>query len=231
MIHLLQVVSAITAIDVNFSPRQWEEIVESDLDDGTLEGATMSCLAKIPDLIRRGRHAKAYHNLDLDSLGLVKCDLQSLDVKFAAVLEALRQRLHTRAVTPTSQIIARIFGPEAVHSIYLRMYSLGIATEILIVSLLVELDSTLGFLTERLERASHEMIDLADEATQWLPLGAMSMVPCIEIAWSGAQQACTRDALFARWMSYAGVLGYTLTSSQGTQYLKQVQSRMTLRSV
>lgn len=60
--YFLQVIAVVSTVDMEFTPRQCEEIVEPDLDDGTPEAATISCLAKIPDLFRRGRYAKSYYD-------------------------------------------------------------------------------------------------------------------------------------------------------------------------
>ena len=217
-------------MEVDFTQQQWKDLVESNLDDGTPEGAMMSCLAKIPNLIRRGRNAKTNLNPDSRNLESIKDDVQSLDATFAATLETLRNRLRTRAVTPISKIIANVFGSEAVHSLYLRMYALGLATEILIVSLRFALEADSTIFGERLERASHEMIALADEAAQWLPLGAMSMHPCIAIAWIGARDVNTRQALQARWFSYERIIGHASMPSEGTQSLERLQQRLALES-
>ena len=166
-------------MDVDFTSKQWEELVESDLDDGSPEGSMMSCLAKLAVLFRRGRNAKKCLPLSLSVVESIKDDVECLDAKFAPTLETLRCRIETKAENPTSKLLTKVFGPEAVRSLYLRVYSLGVATEILIALLLRALAENTALLEERLEQMSYNMIALADEAARCLPLGAMSMVPCI----------------------------------------------------
>ena len=218
-------------MDVDFTPRQWTDLVESNLDDGTPEGAMMSCLAKIPDLIRRGRLAKTDQDPNSNILRSVIKDVQSLDANFAVSLETLRHRFRTTADSPMSRILATVFGTEAVPSLYLRTYSLGLATEIVIALLLYALIADKGDISKRLEQASYQMIALADEAAQWLPLGAMSMIPCIGIAWIGARDVSTRHALQSRWLYYERAIGHACDPSEGMQRLERGQQRLSLQSV
>ena len=190
----------------------------------------MSCMARIPNLVRRGRHAKAHPNANSDTLTRLKDDVQSLDAKFAPSLISMRHRLHMGEVSKVSTVIAKVFGAEALRALYLRMYALGLATEILIVLLLKTLKVDTAVSTERLKQASHEMIGLADEAAQWLPLGAMSMVPCMTIAWVGARDADTRHALDSQGLSYAEKFRGKINPSEGPQYLKRIERRLAFES-
>ena len=189
----------------------------------------MACLAKIPDLIRRGRYAKTSYDLDPQSLWNVIADLRLLEARFTPTLETLRQQ--TKAADPMSKAVVATVGIETVCSICLRMYSLGLATEILIALLLRSLEADAVMFDEKLARASQEMIGLADDAARWLPLGAMSMTVCIAIAWAGARDVDTKSALQTRWLAYTRGMGYTSISGDGLEDLQPTQRRLELEAV
>ena len=228
--YFLQVISAIIEFEVDFTPQQWQDLVVTQWDDGAPEGAMMKCLSEIPPLIRRGRHAKLDPNPDPAALDSIKDDVRSLDTRFAATLETLRHRFRTNEVNSFSKAVAKVFGEDAVRSLYIRMYSLGLATEILIVLLLDALKIDTEASVERLRHASHEMLALADEAIQWLPLGAMSMITCLLIAWVGARDVSTKHALWATWLSYESIIGGGFVPSEAPMPLGRAQRRLALES-
>lgn len=221
------------------TPQERDDLISTGLDDGTSEGAMMSCLAAVPDLIRRGRTAKSSrHNqsrLPSATADNVIRDLRALDARFTTILDTPRERYHT---SPMPAPLVALIGTEGALSLHLRTYALGLATEIVILILRCAIEvatETAAVLDQRLERASCEMIGLADEAARWLPLGAMSMVACVGIAWVGArgeEVGGTRDALWLRWIAYGRVIsrreGAGDEEGLGGAHLERVRRRLAL---
>ena len=82
-----------------------------------------------------------------------------------------------------------------VHAHFLRSLALALSTGIVINCVLSGLEGTSDWVCEDSSTWSEEIIDLAEQATIYRPLGSMAMLICLRIAWMGAPNSNTRKEI------------------------------------
>lgn len=167
------------------SSHEWKLIVENELDGSFCERGTMHCLARVSDLLRRGRDAlqEGRSNRELWQEAMILYNAMKLTLK----------ELHARLENWTAGEACRsALVAMKTRAHYLRTYALGLATSILLNCVLS------GFYTEAVslgieaQQFSHEIIALSVQVAMFRPLAASYMTLCLITAWGVAADAATK---------------------------------------
>ena len=127
-----QLFQALLSDNIRLSSWEWEQIVENDLDGSSYEGRMMECLARVPDLMQRGRNA-----LELgDSVHELRDEAKCVSQAMKLVLEDLRVRFMNQKADKASPLVAA-----RLHCHYQRTYALALAISIILNCVLGALDA------------------------------------------------------------------------------------------
>ena len=150
----------------------------------------MTCLARIPELMQRGREALK-SSCPATVLEL-NHEVRTLYESFQGPLADLRSRFNAfdkEAVTLPSIDLRNVL-----HSHYARSYGLGLTIGIIINCLLISLKGGGDHLILRQEacRMSDEILQLANIVQRYRPLGALYMTICLCAAYVGVVEKDAR---------------------------------------
>ena len=205
--------------------QQWRNLVYSRIDTDTIDGQMMQCLARLPDLMDRGRYAlKSYLPNSLKFLG-VREEVRSLRDSFAPNLEGLRDRWINTNSSIASQYPEFTAHKEIIHAHYSRSYGLAVAIGIILncVAAALEGDTPELELSNQSSQLSDEIVNLADVVNQYRPLGAVYMVLCLAVAWVGAKDPAKKATIEPMLLLYMrDIQGPSATTlSMGLDFLER----------
>ena len=198
----LQVVEALWDDQIQFSQQEWRDLVENDLDDGTVNGKLLWCMARMANCVQRRRAAFASTSASHAALSRIDREVVDLQREFEPTLEALRQRYQELPTTSIPGLPPSIDVRELLQSYASRLYCLGIAIALFLQLLLKSQkdgdDSHDAVITEHVT----EILQLSEEVAAYKPLGAMSMILCLCIACMGASGMDEENAAMATLFRY-----------------------------
>lgn len=204
---------------IRLSRKEWSILVENKLDGSTCEGRMMRCLARVPDLMQRGRIALRTKS----SVQLLIAEARHLYHILKAILIELHDPLN--AVQEPSND----GGPQAaarsmkLHAHYQRTYGLGLAICMFFNCILNALDLNDTVLEMESTHFCRDSLKLADQASRYRPLGASFVMLCLVGAWCGSRDEATRatveSTLVDYGMDYPGA--YTGTLKVELEYTSQ----------
>ena len=161
-----------------FTDQEWKDLVMCDFNGTNVDGKTIQCLARVPNILQRCKTRGP--STTLVSTGL-KHEIESLRQDVKAVIVELRDRLNT-----VNMDLAPKPLKAHIHAHCLCIYVMGLATGVILNCLLNMLE---GECFHRCEESSHyanEMFQSAKSAEKYLPLGSLAMVLFLGFAWLGA---------------------------------------------
>ena len=174
-------IEALVNEKINFTPQQWKDLVENRLDATDTDGKWIRCLAHVPDLMRRCK-------TELNGVHFPKPRILDLTLETASLLEdckaiifSFRERLAAFNAAPRPARLASLF-----HANCLRLLALGLATGIILNCILRALGDQSESTRDLSSRWAKEISELAKVAVKYQPLGSMSMLICLPMAYVGA---------------------------------------------
>ena len=140
----------------------------------------MRCLARVPDLMHRGRVA-------FEGAGTISElweESKSVYDAMKVVLEHMRDRYMIQPGNHVSPLVA----PSKLHCHFQRTYGLALAVSIILNCVLRAFDAediTLGI---EAAQWSEDIVALAEDATIYRPIAASYMIICLIAAWGGSAE-------------------------------------------
>lgn len=178
---------------VQFTQQEWKDLVENELDDNGIDGRMMCCLARLPDMMHRGRDA--LNDTQGRQLALLELreEMLSLRDDSRAIIEGLRDR----SCAIDAKIASGDWIPTGLAAIAPAHcssgYGLGLAAGVLINCVLGSLGTNDIDLREESGQMAAEIVRLAGILTKYQPLASASMVICLGAAWVGVTDAFVRE--------------------------------------
>ncbi|KAB8071942.1 hypothetical protein BDV29DRAFT_178331 [Aspergillus leporis] len=169
---------------ISLRGKEWEDLVENDLDGDSPDGQMMRCLARVPGI--RERTATSFPGDP--EFDVLRDDARSLYETYQGVLTALQARTTEievpRATGSQHFLLTRLY----VH--YQRLYGIGLTVAIILNCLLRALDPDDDTLELESTYFAQEIMFISESAKAFRPLGSHYMMVCLLTAWVG-----TRDVL------------------------------------
>ena len=176
---------------INFSHEEWTRLVKDPLDRELPKGNMVYCLAHVPDLMRRGRIALITNS---STQGLIYEARHQYNMVKASV-DKLREAYET-SKAPSSPQATRL------HAHHQRMFGLGLAIVLIFHSLLQGLgDNSLGLCFDS-QRCCEDVLDLAEHARPFRPLGSSYVLLCLTTAWVATTDDVLRESIVALYEDY-----------------------------
>lgn len=156
-------------------------------DGDSIDGQMMHSMARLPNLLNRGRVALQSTQSARSEVMAVLDEVEALKEASQSILDAFRDRIqdHRQSTscehTPGFHDFWRVM-----HAHYARSFALQLAIEIILNSCLIALGSLKVDLAIESSKMSEEIVQLAEEVKGYRPLGALYMVICLTLAWLGA---------------------------------------------
>lgn len=158
------------------------------------EGKAVQCLTRAPNLMRRAKAVLENSNQCQADLTKLQGEARCLRDDLEPHLSSLRQRLHA------IEEIAVSGNPELNiwlglrHCHYIRSYSLGLAIAIFINEIQVAISADPSSILKESHQFATDIVNLAEVACQYRPLGACSLGLCLIAAELGASDSGTKVA-------------------------------------
>ena len=196
----LQVVEALFDTRIHFTSQEWNDLIITGLDDGTLEGKMMACLGRLPPMLDRARSALQQlfphhrHHSHVANL-----EFRALCQIYAPIISALRHRWHSVDTSVTNNISLTPKVKRILHSVYCRILAFGLAIGIIMNSALNTLEVSLDIddpaLRAETACMAQEILDLVPAVALYRPMGSLAMTLCLVMAWAGAGDSETREKI------------------------------------
>ncbi|KAF7597179.1 hypothetical protein BBP40_009519 [Aspergillus hancockii] len=171
---------------IGLKGKEWEDLVENDLDGDSPDGQMMRCLARVPGL--RERTTTTFPGDP--EFELLRDEARSLYETYQGVLTALQGRtteIETPRATGSEYLLyTRLY----VH--YQRLYGLGLTVAIILNCLIRALDPDDETLAVEAAYFASETLLLSEGAKAFKPLGAHYMMVCLLTAWFGTTDGILR---------------------------------------
>lgn len=164
------------------SSSEWEALVENELDKTTCEGQMMRSLAKLPNIMQRGRRMLRGMHRDTDLITETRSQYESLRV----TLTELQTRLAEIQPFNANKLKKKVFQLLLAH--YQRTYALGLSIGIVSNLVLRAIDTEDSRLVSESTYFSKEIAALAEHAQPYRPLGSSYMTLCLMAAWIGTTE-------------------------------------------
>ena len=183
---------------IRFSRKEWSILVENELDGSTCEGRMMCCLARLPDLMQRGRIALRTKS----NVQIIIAEGRHQYHILKAILSELHDRLN--AVQEPSndggpQVASRSMR---LHAHYQRTYGLALAICMFFNCILNALDPNDTVLEMESTHFCRDSLRLAYQASRYRPLGASFVMLCLVGAWCGSRDEATRATVESTLVDY-----------------------------
>ena len=182
--------------------QQWKDLVYNTIDISTIDGQMMKCLAQLPDLMDRGRHALRSLSLPDPVLVGIQEEVRDLRHSFGSNLESLRNRWIDTDSSIAMQYPGFMQQKPIIHAHFSRSYGMALALGIILNCMLAALDGNISEFDEESSQLSNEVLNLAEIVDQYRPLGTMYMILCLVAAWVGTKGWAQRAFLKMRLTSY-----------------------------
>lgn len=190
-------VEALTNDTIIFSPDEYRELVENELEGGLVEGKWLKLQARLPDLMRRGKAAlKERHFSNPGRLKLV-LEMHSLREELKVNIQAIRDRLQGLNNSPITPNLVPHY-----HCLYIKSLAMAAGTGIVMNCILNALVGDDISNVNESSQWSEEIIQLGQIATQYAPLGSLAMLIALRFAWLGAEDANARTKTVALLQHY-----------------------------
>ncbi len=177
------------------SERQWEELVFSEFDDSTRFGVAMKCLGRVPGFMARGRSALLPTERGEWELEILRVEMEECYVLVKEILAELKNDLEAAqaglspANTSVCLGLATARRSKLLWAHWQRLYGLGISIVLVFNTILqaVTLDRSPELIIDA-RQLSEEVLDLAEQAQVFRPLGASFVGICLATAWCACEE-------------------------------------------
>lgn len=185
--------------------REWKTLVENEFDGVSYEGQMMRCLARYPDLMRRGR----YICKGKDGYPELLEELSANHRTLKGILADLQRRLvEAEGYFIDSGNLQSTAAAEQIHSHYQRSYGLCLAVCIISSCVLnAVVDDVEDTTPQRISESTYfskEILALAEGASIYRPIGATYVRLCLVAAWVGTTDCSIRKMVETLMEEYQG---------------------------
>jgi len=188
-----------------FTPDEWRRLVENKFDGITSEGVIVRSLAKVPDIILRGRSAlKEQVGLEL-LVAEVSHQYVILKEMLSELHDLLRsvQALAATANSPSTLPFPTSSSQSAIslmkaHAYHQRVYGLSLAFCMVFNCILKALDPNNTDLDIHSMSFCKEVLELAEQAAVYRPLGASYVTLCLIAAYCCSREEKATQAVIER---------------------------------
>lgn len=208
---------------ISFTPEEWGRLVENELDDATPEGLMIRCLARAPNLMQRGRTALR----EQAGLQMLISETRHQYQILTAILSGLRDRLDALPELSSGDSSQFVTGRTRAHAHYQRTYGLGLAMCIIFNCVLTALGADDAGLDTESTRFCEDVLELADKAAVYRPLGASYITLCLMAAWCGSKDEATKAAVESALLDYQTDLPGNLEETL-MAHLERIYQRLSL---
>ena len=216
--NFLKIFEALWNDNIQLSQQEWRDLVLSKLDNSSNVTAWLTYLATVPDLRRRCMYAMRYASLDSNS------SLTDLALETKSTLEKCSINI--------IELRERLDGISGLHYVdRLRSLSMALFTGIIFSCMYHALSCRPLSSDSDAAHWSREMLELAYIAVQYRPLGSMTMIVCLEVAWLGAADEDVRREIKILLAEYHRECMGQISETELTKSLEITAQRFLLRDV
>jgi hypothetical protein len=172
---------------IDLTTEEWKALIENELEGPTPEAQLMRALARVPEIMRRGRNTfeGEYEHTELrDGIGSL------YETSKVSLGELQKQWATTEEPDASSHILV-----VRLHAHYQRMYGLGLVIVIILNCVLSALDTEDDDLIVESTFYATEILGLAADANRYRPLGAGYITLCLMAAWAGTNDELLRMSI------------------------------------
>jgi hypothetical protein len=223
MLNTMKLFQALLSDSICLSSWEWKLIVENELDGDSYEGQMMRCLARVPNLMQRGRVAFG----GAATISELWEETKSVDDVMQVVLEHMRDRFMIQPRKGGFSLVA----PSKLHCHFQRTYGLALAVSIILNCVLRAFDPENVTLGIEAAQWSEEIIALAEAATIYRPIAASYMIICLIAAWGGSTNEAIKKKAIAELQDYIQDFSYGKEVVVSTAELDNVFRRFRLKGV
>ncbi|KAI9723213.1 MAG: hypothetical protein M1812_001095 [Candelaria pacifica] len=188
---MIKVFEAVLCDNIRFTQREWKSFLGDGLEAKNINTDWFRCLSYLPDLMHRCRHAMhCSSTISGSSLPELVSEIMTLLDECRINIVALRDRLRTfEDAVPPSEITS------TVHAQQVALLSLALFTGIVLSCVLSSLLEEPLRLRSEISQWSQEIVELAEVAVRYFPLGCMAIIICLYAAWIGARSDDHREKI------------------------------------
>ncbi|KAJ6095721.1 transcriptional regulator family: Fungal Specific TF [Penicillium sp. IBT 16267x] len=192
---------------INLTQKEWNNLVTSEFDENTPEGRLLGCLARGPDMMRRGRQAlQAGTDFTLVHAEILTsyqtCHENLLELKIRAVENDISS-LDMTSFSKSAEKSVRDFF----YAHYQRSYGIGLVVTLFFNCMLGALvmndgedDTVSSDATELVE----EVLALAERSVIYRPVGAAYLLICLAAAWAATSDPVLKAKVMVALNDYRG---------------------------
>ena len=214
----LKIFEALWNDNIQLSQQEWRDLVLSKLDNSSVVTAWLTYLATVPDLRRRCMYAMRHAStVSSPSLTDLASETKSTLERCSINLVELRERLNGMT--------------GLVYVDRLRSLSMALFTAIIFGCMYDALSCRPLSSGSVAAQWSREILQLAYIAVKYRPLGSMTMIVCLEVAWVGAADEMIRREIKTLLSEYHRECMGQISEAELTESLAFTARRFLLRDV
>ena len=174
---------------INLTPQEWKILVGSEVGKDSSGENWFQYMACVPELMQRCRAALNSRTVSTAHLEDLTLETSSLLEGCKTIIKTLRDRLEQYKLDFRPAELA-----VKLHAHYVRSLALALTTGIILDCISSRLEGV-GMGKHESSRWAREIVQLAEVATRYQPLGSLIMIFCLHTAWVGATDAGTMEKI------------------------------------
>lgn len=211
------IVEALMKDEIIFTQQEWNELVMSGYEGATGDGNVIQCLARVPNLLQRCKELLDPTCFSEPTFTRLKSEVLSLRQNSETIIMESRDRLYTINMDSTPVTIREHI-----------QVGMGLATGIILNCILDMLEDDCLRLHKESSHYSNEIVQLAESAVKYQPLGSVAIILCLSVAWLGAPDPAFKERIKTLLSSYVeACLGRPASNLNAD--LERLKKRFTLQ--
>lgn len=185
--YFVKALEALSDSRICFTREEWKNIVDSKLDDGTMDGRFMACFGQLPQMMQRGRQALKHATPFAGEVQEIQREVAALHQTYQPILEELRARYRNLGTKVMSNDTFTVGQKRQIHCHCARMLGFGLAVGIGFNCVLSALspENTTSDLRQDNESIVAEILELEGALAPYRPLGALMVLLTLGAAYVG----------------------------------------------
>ena len=224
-----KVVEALMNDKIQLTPREWSDLVESKLDNQSLDGQMIRILARVPGLMERARKAISMENADSSSQSKLRKECQALGGQLQPIMATARSHLDKNDLSLLSNHVDPPQNTYFVHALRSRSYGFALMVNAILQRISHCLGEDVPDYSDQSRHLAQDIITLAVIARRYRPLGSMYMITCLTAAYVVTDDLTIQNASAALIQQYRTDLSGPNTKSWTSSELDWLRQRFMLR--
>lgn len=202
--RLIQLFDSLFNGRIMFSDEEWVAMFDSKLHELSSEGQIVHCLTRLPNLMRRAKIALSGDFDDLAKIPVLRKEAHSIREDLEPPVSKLRQRWYENkeksvaAAQKTNSVLDALW-----HCHILRTYAFGLAVAIFVNEGRLALYLDAPEIVQESHGFALEILEMANMAYQYRPLGGYALSVCLLAAEIGAADVVTKESIRLVRIDYA----------------------------